>query len=606
MEIKGYKIEGQIGQGGMAIVYRAIQESLDRPVALKVMNPLFSDNPHFTARFLEEGRLLASLRHNNIMTIYDIGVCDNLHYISMEYVDGGDLKERIRNGISPRTALDYTITIASCLQVAHASRIIHRDVKPVNILFRNDDTLLLTDFGIAKQLVGRKNITVTGSLVGSPYYLSPEQALGGDVDGRADIYSLGIVLFEMLMGKRPFDGDSQIDVALKHIEGHLPPLPPTLSHFQPLLNKMTSKQTHDRFRDAASMLHAAQHLRDSHLLWDSNSPVTLTSPPTYPGFDDTTVYYLADSQADLHDNAFAPDKTTTSTNQSKAQEPLPADGQKTSSSTALKTEKESKRTAKTTGWGLRKMGGVAAGLCALALFTSLLTIGLPDVSMITPRLEIKTDKTSPTTTQNNQENVFVEASSVKPHTLIEYSPPSELIRQTPQVEPLKPINDAKPPQLAKFKEKDRLLNAAQEALSEYRLTRPAGNNAYDYYQEVLRLEPSNRQANDGLIQIADRYHHLARTALSKGQKEKAERYTTSGLKVKKAHPALLALKDELSAQSSHDHDVMHREERGHPRTSQYESTLPKEEVESSKGIRIQNNQIGDDLDSQQQDSDNEG
>ncbi|MCZ6873898.1 MAG: serine/threonine-protein kinase [bacterium] len=591
MEIKGYKIEGQLGQGGMAMVYRAIQASLDRPVALKVMNPLFADNPQFTARFLEEGRLLASLRHNHIMTIYDIGVCDNLHYISMEYVDGGDLKQRIRNGISPLTALDYIITIGSCLHVAHASRIVHRDVKPVNILFRNDDTLLLADFGIAKQLVGRKSITITGSLVGSPYYLSPEQALGVKIDGRADIYSLGIVLFEMLMGKRPFDGDSQIDVALKHIEGNLPPLPPMLSHFQPLLDKMTAKQAHDRFRDAASMLQTARHLRDSHQ-WDSATRVSSTSH-TYPGFDDTTVVYLADSQDDPHDNAISPDKTPTSNDQPKA-------------------GGENKTYAKTTARGLAKKGGIAAGLCVLALFTTLLTVGLPEFTITTPRLEINAEETFPATTENIKERTFEEPIKIKPHTVIEYALPSELILQNTQTQQVKRVNEAKAPKLARLEQIDRLLNAAQIALSEYRLTRPAGNNAYAYYHEVLRIEPSNHQANNGLTQIADRYLHLARKALSKGQQEKAEHYTRSGLKVKKAHPDLLSLKDELMNQQNQDHQVVNHQEQDYSMTDQHEPAEPESEVDRSKGtffqrlknmMKNQNNQVEEDPGHQQELSD---
>ena len=275
MKIPGYSIEGQIGQGGMAVVYRAIQESLGRPVALKVMNPLLAVNPEFSERFLNEGRLLASLRHNHIMTIYDIGVSADLHYISMEYVDGGDLRHQICQGMSPETSLDYVLTLGSCLKVAHEAYIVHRDVKPVNILFRRDGTLLLTDFGIAKQLGDTKGLTVTGSMVGSPYYLSPEQALGRPIDGRADIYSLGIVLYEMLTGVKPFEGDSEVEVALKHIEGELPRLPPHLSSFQPLLEKMTAKNPDDRFSSAASMLQAALHLRDS--MWGYGT-VTAVAP----------------------------------------------------------------------------------------------------------------------------------------------------------------------------------------------------------------------------------------------------------------------------------------------------------------------------------------
>jgi len=233
MTITGYTIEGQIGQGGMARVYRAIQDSLGRPVALKIMNPILADDPAFSKRFLDEGRLLASLQHPHIVTIYDIGVIDGLHYISMEYVNGGDLRERIRGDLSPDAALSHMLAIGSALEAAHDAQIVHRDVKPANILFRLNGTLLLTDFGIAKQLASNKGLTVTGSMVGSPYYLSPEQALGHPTDGRSDIYSLGIVLYEMLVGEKPFEGDSEIGIAMRHIEGELPRLPQRLSPFHP-------------------------------------------------------------------------------------------------------------------------------------------------------------------------------------------------------------------------------------------------------------------------------------------------------------------------------------------------------------------------------------
>ena len=590
MDIKGYKIQGQIGQGGMAIVYRAIQESLDRPVALKVMNPLFAENPQFTSRFLDEGRLLASLRHHNIMTIYDIGVCDNLHYISMEYVDGGDLKQRIREGITPLTALDYVITIGSCLQVAHVAKIVHRDVKPVNILFRNDDTLLLTDFGIAKQLVGRKNITVTGSLVGSPYYLSPEQALGGDVDGRADIYSLGIVLFEMLMGKRPFDGDSQIDVALKHIEGNLPLLPPHLSHFQSLVDKMTAKQTHDRFRDAASMVQAAQLLRHSYQ-WDNDSKV-VAEPQFFPGFDDTTVLYIGDEEdvIDAHIARLGQSATadTTALRQEQRQarhelkkHPQPGD----------QPDGQGDEHPTTKNWGSVRMGGIAAGLWVLALFTTLLTVGLPDYTSSVPTPEATQEKPTHPKTYMKTEQSFDQPIA---QPLVEYPKPSELIQQT-DTQPQQSVNmeiqhktgeqiESEP---NSQNEIDILLKKAEIAISEYRLTSPVGNNAFDYYQQVLQTDPENSQANNGFSDIADRYLQLARSALKKDQLEKAKQYVERGLNVKKDHPGLLSFRADLVNQEIQADATTRQQAQEYSRIYPYEPPQPATTPERPKASFFQ-------------------
>ena len=265
MNIAGYRIEKRIGQGGMAKVYLAIQESLDRPVALKVLSPAFGESPEFSERFLNEGRILASLRHSNIVTIYDIGVDAGMHYISMEYVEGMDLKTRLREGILPSTALNYIETLASCLQVAHERDIVHRDIKPANVLFRDDGTLLLTDFGIAKKLGETSDLTIAGSMMGTPTYLSPEQAQAKPVDGRSDIYSLGIMLYEMLMGQKPYKGDSDIDTALKHISEPVPALADELRAFQPLVNKMMAKAPADRFSDVAELISAIRAFRINEL-----------------------------------------------------------------------------------------------------------------------------------------------------------------------------------------------------------------------------------------------------------------------------------------------------------------------------------------------------
>jgi len=261
MNISGYQIERRIGQGGMALVYLAMQESLRRPVALKVLHPLHAETPEFTERFLNEGRMLASLSHRNIIIIHDIGVSGPVHYIAMEYVEGGDLKQRIREGLSVPLALEYARTIACALHVAHQKGIVHRDVKPANVMFRNDGTLVLTDFGIAKQFDANSDLTVTGSTIGSPHYLSPEQAHGKPVDARADIYSIGIMLYEMLSGEKiysigimlyemlsgekPYQGESEMDTVLKHLSEPVPQLSGDLAQLQPLLERMLAKQCHN-------------------------------------------------------------------------------------------------------------------------------------------------------------------------------------------------------------------------------------------------------------------------------------------------------------------------------------------------------------------------
>jgi len=255
MEIPGYKIQREICRGGMATVYLAIQESLDRPVVLKILDQLNSQRTEDMAdRFIAEGRILASLNHPNIITIYDIGISNNLLYISMEYVQGGDLKQRMELPVSVEEALDYLSKIAGALGQAHKHGIVHRDVKPANILFRDEHTPLLTDFGIAKQINIDSDLTSTGIFLGSPNYISPEQAEGKTIDGRADIYSLGCIFYEMLTGRKPYTSTSVIDIVIQHRTAPIPDLPDEFSDLQPLLNRLMAKKRDERFPDAEELI----------------------------------------------------------------------------------------------------------------------------------------------------------------------------------------------------------------------------------------------------------------------------------------------------------------------------------------------------------------
>ncbi|MGE0482524.1 MAG: protein kinase [Gammaproteobacteria bacterium] len=262
MEIPGFEIKRRIGQGGMATAYLAVQRSLGREVVLKVLDTATRDTPETVERFLNEGRIIASLNHPHIITIYDIGQYDDKVYISMEYVEGGDLKQRMQRTVfTPAMAIDIIEKIAGGLAVAHDSGIVHRDVKPGNILFRRDGTPLLSDFGIAKRLSGDSDLTSTGMFLGSPNYMAPEQSEAGPIDGRADIYSLGVILYEMLAGERAYTADSVIDVIVMHKKAPVPTLPTGYESLQELLELMMAKNRRDRFRDARSLIHYIGELR---------------------------------------------------------------------------------------------------------------------------------------------------------------------------------------------------------------------------------------------------------------------------------------------------------------------------------------------------------
>jgi serine/threonine protein kinase len=225
------------------------------------MDDVKMDNSDMGERFLAEGRIIASLKHPNIITIFDIGIANEQLYISMEYVRGGDLKQRLELPVSPDEALDYFSKVTDALGEAHKHGIVHRDVKPANILFSDNDTPILTDFGIAKEVDTEHDLTSTGIFLGSPNYVSPEQADGQKIDGRADIYSLGCIFYEMLTGSKPYVSNSLIEIVIQHKQGPVPELPEELSEFQPLLNRMMAKKRDERFADAGDLVTAIESLQ---------------------------------------------------------------------------------------------------------------------------------------------------------------------------------------------------------------------------------------------------------------------------------------------------------------------------------------------------------
>ena len=260
IEIPGYKILRQLGRGGMATVYLAMQESVQREVALKVMSPTLLADPDFGERFLREARIAAKLHHRHVVAIHDVGRNGDYNYIAMEYIGGEPALAMDGTPRSPSFALKVVRETATALHYAHSKGFVHRDVKPDNILLREDGSAALADFGIARASDSSTHVTRTGTVIGTPHYMSPEQARGRTLDGRADLYSLGIVLYELLVGRVPFHAEDSLAIGIMHITQPIPVLPEHLAALQPLLSRMLAKQPEDRFQNGQILADTIEQL----------------------------------------------------------------------------------------------------------------------------------------------------------------------------------------------------------------------------------------------------------------------------------------------------------------------------------------------------------
>jgi len=254
-QLKGFEFQRRIAMNELSAVYLAQQDSTSRTVVLKVLRQMPDQGGEAAFdRFLQEYELIAKIDHPNIVQIYDLGVADDHAFIAMEYCSKGSLKQRIAHGVGPERAFDLMRQMAAALGELHRSGIMHRDLKPTNVMFREDDGLVLIDFGLAKQAKLRAEITGTGEIFGTPYYMSPEQGHGGDVDERGDIYALGVIFFEMLTGEKPYNGETAMSVIIQHRQGPLPHLPDELTIYQPCIERMMAKLPDDRFQTIEELL----------------------------------------------------------------------------------------------------------------------------------------------------------------------------------------------------------------------------------------------------------------------------------------------------------------------------------------------------------------
>jgi class 3 adenylate cyclase len=256
--VEGYRLLRKIGEGGIATIYLAQPASGGAAQVLKVLRMDGGDAVMGLQRFMQEFALLAQIDHPNVARIHKQDFCAGNAYIAMEYFPLGDLRARMRRPLDPGIALYYLKQIAAGLDAVHQVGIVHRDLKPDNVMVRQDGTVAIADFGIAKQVAMRITDTGAGDIVGTPYYLSPEQAQGRRVDARCDLYSLGVLAFELLAGRKPYHAANTAELLQMHVSAPVPQLPSSVAHLQPVLEQLMAKNPADRFHSAAQLLDALE------------------------------------------------------------------------------------------------------------------------------------------------------------------------------------------------------------------------------------------------------------------------------------------------------------------------------------------------------------
>lgn len=496
--IPGYRIVRQLGQGGSATAYLAIQLSFEREVALKIMSPTLNADPTFAMRFVREARIVAQMHHASIVPVFDVGEHRPYHYLSMEYLPGGDLRQRIvERRLSLALALDVCMAICSALEVAHRKGFVHRDIKPQNILFREDGAPVLTDFGIARAIDVGTSLTVAGMFVGTPAYMSPEQVKGLDVDARTDLYSLGMVFYEMLTGNVPFrsDSDSALSIAMKQINETLPPLPPEYAQYQPIIDRLTAKDREQRFSNATEVLHALRAMNDG-----------------------------AGPRAHTLVRTASREKTVSS---------------KVEPAAAVPTERLA--VSKPKSWLPWAAGIAALAIIGVAVATMLRRPEQPIANAV-----IDTPAPAPTETIASETTAVIETTAqpaavdATPAPMPVSAPLATTASVAPAVERPKPT-----PEQIRTQQIGKLLAQAQADLERGALTLPPQNNAADRYRQVLQLDSDNAEATAGLRTIATRLEEEVDRARRENKVAEAQNALDQLRTVDPSHPRLAKLQADI-------------------------------------------------------------
>lgn len=546
LEIPGYRVHGQLGKGGMAEVYLATQESLHRKVAIKVL--LSADDEAFSVRFVKEAHIVASLNHPSIITIYDIDrLADGRYYLAMEYVAGGDLAQHKGETFAAERALAIVRQIASGLAVVHDKGLVHRDVKPANILFRSDGTAVLTDFGVAKDLDIDSELTHFGIAVGSPAYSSPEQAQCQALDARSDIYSLGVILLEMLTGTNPYRGGNYTQTVVNHVQMELPPLPDALGAFRELLARMLAKNPAERFADCRALLAALDEVELSDLeqtqlrpaLPLAAEPIVAPAPPkkrrsAMPLLMGLSVLVL------LATLTFA--GLYIKQRQQLADLLLQAE-ERFASGQLIEPEQDS----------------------ATHYFQQMLLVDADNEEALAGLQRIKEARISAFLTQGEQrlrDGLLMEPAQDSADFYFRQALALDE-QHAATLEALQRLLDAR---IAGF------LERAEQSIADKRLLLPEEDSAVYYYQQILGWAPGNEQALAGLNRVAMLYRDLANASYRRSDFPAALAMIERGLQVEPQNPELLKMRDEhqqllssaRAAQNRARANEAAREERSNP------------------------------------------
>jgi serine/threonine-protein kinase PpkA len=578
-EIPGYRIIKPLGKGGMAVVYLAVQENFEREIALKIMAKHLLSDSSFGERFLREARIVAQLSHQNIVPVYDVGHFGDFHYMAMDYLPEGDLKGKLKKGLPLSEGINIIKAIATGLDYAHSKNFIHRDIKPENILFREDGGAVISDFGIARNTESETRMTMTGTVIGSPHYMSPEQAEAAHLDGRTDLYSLGVIFYEMLSGAVPFSGESAISIGVKHITAELPPLPADMIEFQEFIDIALAKDREERFQTGAEFRDALDEV--SYNLSDAGAGTVLM-----------TREELAMGSSAMNGKSRTGRPSSKSSRSSRPPAPRRADGQNRMSGSrrnAPPPARMSKTAIALAIVGVTTLGAVGSwyytqsvngafinrasvtpvaplsrrhqelldgannaireeryytppGNNAQYYLTTLLALSpdLPQAQMAIEnlfRIYLSQTETAIASRKPTEANNFLNQASQ----ITFYIQNKRLLNE--QRELRSNVIAAQQQQIVAVDHKqeiDSILAKADSALAAGNLTAPASANAYHHYQGVLELDAGNRSAQAGIKAVADAFLKKAQAQVAAKDFELAHKMVTSAGQVLPSHKGLAA------------------------------------------------------------------